>query len=240
MAASPNGFQKTVNNQPGVAAAGDFADANIRANVLAGAGALVSAAAREPIVGNFAWGNQLTGLAARNFLGTVAEKLGFVHSELQTAITAFLDGQSLVVNKGFPVTLMDQGSFWAKFLAGATVGQKVFANYIDGSVYAAAAGTSGAVATFTGIIAVTTGVLTASAVTGTIAAGTVLSGAGVPAGTVVTSQIGGTPGGAGTYQTSIITAVASASMTATASVETIFKVDSPASAGELAKISTWG
>ncbi len=237
---SPNGFQNVVNNQPGVAAAGDFADANIRVNVLAGPGALVSAAGREPIVGNFAWANQLTGLAARNYLGTVAEKIGFVHSELQTAISEFLAGASLIVNKGFPVTLMDQGSFWAEFLAGATVGQKVFANYVDGSVYAAAAGASTQVSAFTGVIAVTTGILTASSVTGPIAAGQVISGVGVPAGTVITSQISGTPGGAGTYQTSIITAVGSVSMTTAASVETSFSVDSPAAAGELAKISTWG
>lgn len=68
-------------------------------------------------------------------------------------------------------------------------------------------------ASFTGVIAVTTGILTASAVTGTIAIGQTVTGAGVPAGTTITSQISGTPGGAGTYQTSIVTAVASTAMT---------------------------
>jgi hypothetical protein len=68
-------------------------------------------------------------------------------------------------------------------------------------------------ASFTGVIAVTTGILTASAVTGTIAIGQTISGAGVPAGTVIVSQTGGTTGGAGTYQTNIVTAVSSTAMT---------------------------
>lgn len=67
-------------------------------------------------------------------------------------------------------------------------------------------------ASFTGVIAVTTGILTASAVTGTIAAGQVVTGGTTPAGTIITSQLSGTTGGAGTYQTNIITAVASTSM----------------------------
>lgn len=55
--------------------------------------------------------------------------------------------------------------------------------------------TSGA--TFTGSIAGT--VLTASAVTGTLAAGQTVTGAGVLQSTVILSQATGTPGGAGTY-----------------------------------------
>lgn len=82
-------------------------------------------------------------------------------------------------------------------------------------------------ASFTGVIAVTTGILTASAVTGTIAVGQTILGSGVPAGTVVTSQIGGTPGGAGTYQTNIVTAVSSTAMT---SGNTLVTYDSTASA----------
>lgn len=68
-------------------------------------------------------------------------------------------------------------------------------------------------ASFTGVIAVTTGILTASAVTGTIAIGQTVTGGTTPAGTVITSQITGTPGGSGTYQTNITTAVASTAMT---------------------------
>lgn len=66
-------------------------------------------------------------------------------------------------------------------------------------------------ASFTGVIAVTTGILTASSTTGTIAVGQTITGAGVPAGTIITGFISGT-GSNGTYQTNITTAVSSTSM----------------------------
>lgn len=70
----------------------------------------------------------------------------------------------------------------------------------------------GGSASFTGTIADTT--LTASAVTGTIAAGMTLSGTGVTVGTTITAQLTGTTGGAGTYTVSASQTVASTSMTA--------------------------
>lgn len=236
------GFQKVINSQPGVSEAGDFADAGIRANVLAGAGALVAAdSPRRPIVGNFAWGDQAGTLAYSSYRGEATVKIGFVHREMNALITAFLAEGSQVIQAGTAVTLYDQGSYWAKFAAGATVGQKVFANYADGSVYAAAAGTSTQTASVTGAIAVTTGTLTVSAVgSGVLVAGAPLAGAGVPAGTYIVGQLSGTVGGVGTYSTNIITAVSSTTLTTAGSVETGFSVDSPAAAGELAKISTWG
>lgn len=247
------GFQRTVNNQPGVAAVGDFADANIRASVIAGAGALVAAGVdavynvrRNPIVGQFAWGDQrdpgtgVGGLAFSRYFGETTAKIGFVHRENNAIIVPFLAESQMYLEQGQIITLFDQGSFWAKFVDGADVGQKVFANYLDGSVYADDAGASTESASFTGVIQVTTGILTASAVTGAIKAGDVLTGVGVPVGTSIISQLSGTIGGAGTYQTSITTAVGSVAMLANDAVETAFYVDSPADAGELAKISTWG
>lgn len=69
-------------------------------------------------------------------------------------------------------------------------------------------------ASFTGVIAAGTGVLTASAVTGVISAGQNVSGSGVPANLFIVSQISGTPGGAGAYQVnSIGPAVGSTAMT---------------------------
>lgn len=65
--------------------------------------------------------------------------------------------------------------------------------------------------TFTGVIAVTTGILTASAVVGEIYVGMPITGTSVPGGTVITALGSGT-GGAGTYQTNIITAVGSTTM----------------------------
>ncbi|HWE98824.1 MAG TPA: DUF3383 family protein [Caulobacteraceae bacterium] len=81
------------------------------------------------------------------------------------------------------------------------------------SIIQTALGASDAVVT--AAIAVTTGIMTVSAVSsGTLAAGQVLTGTGVPGGTTITSQLSGTTGGVGTYQTSIVTAVASTTVTA--------------------------
>lgn len=69
-----------------------------------------------------------------------------------------------------------------------------------------------AMATFTG-----TGSgknLTVSSVTGIIGVGEVLSGTGIPSGTIVASQSTGTPGGAGVYVTSVATTSNGASLTA--------------------------
>lgn len=69
---------------------------------------------------------------------------------------------------------------------------------------------------FTASIAVTTGVMTVTAVsTGTIAVGQALTGAGVPAGTRITSLGTGT-GGTGTYNTNCVIAVASTGINGTA------------------------
>lgn len=79
-------------------------------------------------------------------------------------------------------------------------------------------------ASFTGEIAAGTGVLTASAVTGTIGVGQYISGTGVPANLFITAQLSGTAGGAGTYQLNTLgAAVGSVAMTS--------------SEGKLAKIS---
>lgn len=73
-------------------------------------------------------------------------------------------------------------------------------------------------ASFTGVIDAN-GVLTASAVTGTIGVpqlgldGQNVSGVGVPANLFIVAQLSGTAGGAGTYQTNSLVAVASVAMT---------------------------
>ena len=71
------------------------------------------------------------------------------------------------------------------------------------------------IASFTGIIAVTTGILTVSAIAAgsVIQPGSLLYGTGVPAGTVIGTFISGTSGGNGTYNTNITTAVGSTAMT---------------------------
>lgn len=70
------------------------------------------------------------------------------------------------------------------------------------------------------------GKLTVSGVTGTLSAGMLLKGTGVPGYAQITAQLpGGTPGGAGTYQTNLYTLIGSEAMTA--------------DQGTNGKISTW-
>ena len=69
---------------------------------------------------------------------------------------------------------------------------------------------NGYVASFTGVIAVNTNVITASGVTGTLTVGQVLQGANILDGTTILNQLTGTPGGAGTYTVSIAQTAASA------------------------------
>lgn len=225
------GFQTKVNNQPGVAVRGDFADANIRASVLAGAGQLVAAPSpRSPIVGQFAWGDQASGQAFSNYRGEATAKIGFVHREHNAIIVPFLAGEQMSIEAGLIVTLMSQGSFWAEFPLGAEVGQKVFARYLDGSVYADDAGASAVGASaMTGSLA-NTGILTIGALTGTVRVGQVLSGGLAPAGVAILSQLSGAAGGIGTYQTSKLGVVLAAltDMVLSDAVETDYSVDSPA------------
>lgn len=253
------GFQKTVNIQPGVGQAGDFASANMRTTVIAGPGGFIAAPApRAPIVGNFAWGNQNPALidfsnmdahgnpavgvalgqyALGNYQGESGAEIGFVHREAEIPMYVYLAETTYAYVQGQIITLYNEGDFWAKFAAGATVGQKVFANYKDGSVYAAATGTSTQTASVTAALA-NTGVLTVSAVgSGTINVGDVNKANGF----AILAQLSGTAGGTGTYQTSLTgTTIGSGTLTFDGSVETAYYVDSPAAAGELAKITTWG
>ena len=79
-------------------------------------------------------------------------------------------------------------------------------------------------ASFTGVIAAGTGVLTVSALTGVVGIGQYLNGATVPSNLFITAQLTGTAGAAGTYQVNTIgPAVGSQAMTS--------------SEGKLAKIS---
>lgn len=203
------GFQRTVNNQPAPAVAGDFASANPRVVVLAGPGQFQSPEGGLTI-GNFAWANPDTGVVSQSYVA--GYQLGFLHRENQGIITQFLGESTMVVAPGFMITLFSQGEFWAEFEGGATPGQLVYARPSDGApiaggstapatdAFTASAGFSGTAAmgaSFTGEI--TTNVLTASALTGYLTPGDILAGVGVTPGTVLGAQLTGTPGAAGTY-----------------------------------------
>ena len=104
---SGDGFQSFVNKElpPGVA--GDFAGANIRANVIAGAFGYACSPAGV-LVGVGGWANPDTKVAS-NYYQPGSFK-GFVPRKPNNGIvTAFLGVASMLVEGGDMVTLMDQG-----------------------------------------------------------------------------------------------------------------------------------
>lgn len=220
------GVQTGVSTVPAVAVAGDFASVNPKWSAIGGPGALV-AGASGCVVGVFAWTTPPldpdgTPSLANNFgQGPV---VGFVHREQQALITAFLGYASMAVPAGYPVTLMTGGDFWVvnSGSSEAQIGQKAYANLTTGAVTFAATGSASTGATgtassiaastssFTGSIGGNQGnVLTVTAVSsGTIYAGTTISGTNVATGTQVQSQLtplltGESLGGIGRYYVSI-------------------------------------
>lgn len=222
------GFQSFVNLNNPLAVEGDFASANPRASVLAGPGALV-AGPNGVLVGRFAF-VESDGKTVNNGGGGALN--GFVHREQQALITVYLATASMMIPPGFPVVLHDEGDFWATLAAGGSVvpGATLYARYSDGAICSAlptgASVTGEMGASFTGVLAA--GVLTSSSVTGLISVGDTLAGVGVTTGTTIVSQLSGTNGGAGTYQTSADQTLASVAMTSFSNVLNITAVGSGA------------
>ena len=227
-----SGFQSQVyaNQAPGVE--GDFASANPWFSFDAGPNALV-AGVGGLTVGKFAWVDP-SGMFATNY-GT-GQPAGFVHRDQQGIITTYLAEYGMLVPEGFPVTVMTGGDFWATCTTAAQIGQKVYANYANGAVSAAATGTPPAGAVTTASIAAGTGSVTASidgsvmdvtvVGSGSIRPGAILAGTGVTTGTRVTQQLTGTAGGVGTYLVTPAQTKASDTTTATFGVMTVTAVAS--------------
>lgn len=229
-------FPNQVNVAQAPAVAGDFASKNPRYSFDAGPGGLVAGPAGVT-VGRFAWASgNLDGDGTPAVVTNTGYGLpsGFVHREQQALITNYLAASGNLIQAGFAMTLMTSADFWVKNdgATEASYGLKAYANYADGKVTFALTGSPAAGATstasalsagtnsFTGVIV--DDVLTASAVTGTIAVGTTIAGTGVPSYCVVTGQISGTAGGAGTYQLSIGgLSIASEAMTGTYGILTV-------------------
>lgn len=229
------GFQSQVNVVQAPAVEGDFASTNPRASVLAGQFGLV-AGPNGVTVGRFAWivnpdDNDGAPAIVNNFgLGAPA---GFVHRAQQGLITAFLGNASMLVPKGFPVTLIDAGDVWIKNSGAAVArpGMKAYASFADGTVNFAATGAAttasaasssvaAATSSVTGSIADT--ILTVTAVgSGTLVNGTTLSGSGVTSGTKIVSQLTGTAGGIGTYAVDKPQTVASTTISGTYGILTL-------------------
>jgi hypothetical protein len=130
------GFQTSVNINPAYAVAGDFASANPRTAVVAGAGGFV-AASGGVTTGLFGWTDSTNTLVSN--AGTGVPR-GFIANEMQASITTWLAQAGTTVQAGEPVTLYSEGDFWAVTSTAATVGQKIFASNTTGQIQTAAAG----------------------------------------------------------------------------------------------------
>lgn len=220
------GFQTQVNLTPAPAVAGDFASSNPRTTVLAGPGGLVAGAAGVT-VGKFAWVDD-DGITVQSFGTATHAPSGFVHREQQALIQVYLAEASMNIPRGFPVTLHNEGDFWAKLTGAnaAVIGSAIYADYSTGDITAVAAPAGATVtglmgstntaalgATFTASADTDATRLVVTSVTGLISISDVVSGTGITAGTTITSQVSGTPGGAGTYQLSASNTASAATVT---------------------------
>lgn len=247
-----SGFQQQVNNMPAFGVSGDFASANPRASAIGGPGYFVAPASGIQ-VGAFAWvannstvgGPGLLSQPSASAPAFTAPQVFIGRSGQMSVWYNLLQQSGMSIPEGYPVTAYEAGDFW---MGGSTTaasgGQKIYASTISPGVIAtAASGSNPSGASFTAAIAATTGVLTVSAMaSGTIVPGMQVTGAGVPANTFIQSQLSGTTGGDGTYQTNTTTAVASESLTGSQFAETKWYVAAGFScnSGELVKASTYG
>lgn len=230
-------FQSVINDDFAPGIAGEFASADPWASVVAGPGRLVAGPAGVS-GGLFAWLDSTRTLASNFGTGVPA---GFMKRDRSALITTYLAETGMVVQPGKEITLYTGGVFWVTTTTNATVGQKVFAVYGTGAIATGTTGSTLAGSSFTGSIAATT--LTVTAVgSGVLAVGSVLSGSGVTAGTVITALGTGT-GGVGTYTVTPSQTAASTTITGTGGIETKWHVvdvsPTPNSglAGQLIKIS---
>lgn len=239
-------FPSQVQTQPAPAVAGDFCSQNPMFSVTPGQGAF--AAGPALFVGRFAWADPTFSIL--NSAGS-GPPTGFVHREQQGLITTFLAESSVQVLIGTQCYCLNGGDFWMENdgLLVATPGMKAYARFADGKVTFGPTGTppgggtssastiSAQTFSVTGSIGVQAvppgsqtgqtgndeiGVLTVTVVgSGTIVPGAAISGTGIQAGTLVTGQLTGTPGGVGTYSVNIPQTAASTTVSGTYGLLTV-------------------
>lgn len=133
-------FQRSVHQYPALAVEGDFASANPRASMLAGDSGLISGPLGVTI-GLFAWALNSTGVVTTAKPGGAARS-GFVARHQVSLITPYLGSDTMLTVPGLEITLHVKGDFWARFAAGATIGDKVFSDDVTGAVSSHPAGTT--------------------------------------------------------------------------------------------------
>lgn len=231
-------FQTSVATNPSPGIEGGFAGVNPNFSLITPDEGMWIAGAVGPVIGRFAWANTANGKVTSAHPGVATVRVGFLHRDQPVVANAtMLSGLSMQVVAGAPVDLAEDGTFWARFTSGATIGQKVYMSYADGSVRAGATATP---ATATGVTVSMNNSTTITAVAGgTLVPGQPISGTGIPAGAYVVSV----NAGAATAVISAATTGGSATgvaVTQTTDFETAFTVRSTAGNGELAKISVRG
>lgn len=135
------GFQNNVNLNPPIGIEGGFASVSNTHNVLAGSGEIV-AGDNGVTVGRFAYVSYATNKANNAKPSDLTNTaIGFVgRGSNFGVIYNWLAEASMVVPKGYGVTLFDRGDFWVKTKTIATVGQSVFADDVTGEISTGAAG----------------------------------------------------------------------------------------------------
>ena len=199
------GFQPRVTVQPAIGVEGDFASANPRFSVIAGAGAFI--AGLEGVkIGRFAWASMQAvdseGAPAIVDSFGAGPVTGFVTRNMQALLTQYLQESSMIIPSGFGVTLMNGGDFLVKNRGAnqALIGMKAYANVRDGSVSFAPTGSpsGGGTSTASTIAAGTNSangniqgnVFTATdTLTGVLYNGSLLTGTGVATGTTIVEQL---------------------------------------------------
>lgn len=186
-------------------------------------------------IGRFAWGNTANGQATSAHPGVATVRVGFVGLDQPAYITGLLIASSLQMTAGQGVDMFEDAPVAGRFAAGALVGQKVYAYYADGSLYAAATATP---PTATGVTVSMNNSTTITAVAGgTLVPGQPVSGTGIAAGSFVVSVSGSTAVLSAATTGGAATGVA---VTQTTAFETNWAVRSNCLSGECAKISVRG
>ena len=229
-------FQTSVATQQSPGIEGGFYGANPHFTVTNPDEGMWVAGSAGVTIGQFAWADTATGTVSSVHPGKAAAtvRYGFVHRDQPAVIGAMLAGTSNTVVAGQSIDILEDGPMWARFAAGAVIGQKVYMAYADGSCVSAATGSA---ATVTRSVTTANASTTISYTGGAIAPGQPVSGTGIPANAYIVS-VNAAAG------TAVLSAAATASGTVTGTFttnyETAWIVRSTAGNGELAKISVRG
>ncbi len=226
-------FQKSVNLFLAKYLPGDFVSTNPRqlavgsvVNTEAGSTYAYLSPVGGVTVGTFVSFDPASGNVSQN--PSTYSKIGFIPRTWLAVITDYLGESSYVIPQGLPLNIVVKGADMASQVWPANVGAnaEVWAENLTGMP------TTGQTSV-TGSISGTTLTVTAVAAGALVVNGAL---AGAAAGTVILSQVSGTPGGVGTYAVNISQTVASGTLTQPAT-DTGWKTHGSAVAGDLTIIS---